>query len=58
MYLKAGYSSLTLKNSPANYYGASAAAIAIDGEDNSGPLSSSSSTTTVSGYVVGLGYKF
>ena len=58
VYLKAGYSSLNLKNSAPNYYSASAAAIANDGgENNSGAIASSSSTTTVSGYIVGLGYK-
>jgi len=57
VYLKAGYSSLTLKNSAANNYSASAAAIAMEGADYSGPLASSSQTSTVSGYVVGLGYK-
>lgn len=57
VYLKAGYSSLNLKNSAPNYYSASAAAIANEGENNSGAIASSSPTTTVSGYIVGLGYK-
>lgn len=58
VYLKAGYSSLTLKSSAPNSYAASPAAIAADGGmDYSGPLASGSQTSTVSGYVVGLGYK-
>jgi opacity protein-like surface antigen len=56
VYLKAGYSSLTLKNSLPNYYTASAASIAAG--DSSGVISpSGSQTSTVGGYIVGLGYK-
>ncbi|QWD88895.1 outer membrane beta-barrel protein [Polynucleobacter sp. MWH-CaK5] len=56
VYLKAGYSSLTLKNSAPNYYSPSAANIASG--DSAGPiLNAGSQTSTVGGYVVGLGYK-
>lgn len=55
VYLKAGYSSLTLKNTAPNYYSASPAALAMG--STTGSFASGSQTSTVSGYVVGLGYK-
>lgn len=56
VYLKAGYSSLSLKNSQPNYYSPSAASIA--GGDTAGPIFNvGSQTSTVGGYIVGLGYK-
>jgi opacity protein-like surface antigen len=51
VYLKAGYSMVTIKNTNATYY--------TDGADASqnGPISLGTQSKTVGGYVVGLGYK-
>jgi hypothetical protein len=49
VYLKAGYSSVSLKqNMPTSFN---------DGKGGTGTLGSSSSSSTVGGYIVGLGYK-
>lgn len=52
IYLKAGYSSTSAKLNGSNIYN-----VAVEGQSIQAPVSMGSSTSTVGGYVVGLGYR-